>query len=267
MSLVVTDAIVLHAADYLESSRILRLATRDAGVQSVLARGARGSRKRFGGGLDLFVEGEATLQLRPGRELQTLTGFEVTRVHTAIAGDLERFAAAAAFAAVAVRVVADESVPAAFEAVVQGVRRIAAADGGAGAVDAVGEAVGALWGLAAVLGVGPVLDECAACHATAAGGAPLAFSARAGGVLCDSCAAVTRGVRRLPAAAREALRGWLAGASVPLTAPEGKAHRRLLREFLAEHLTDPSALRAWGAWEGGVGGWNSASPGTPERSS
>ena len=41
MSLVVTDAIVLHAFDYLESSRILKLATREAGVRSVLARGAR----------------------------------------------------------------------------------------------------------------------------------------------------------------------------------------------------------------------------------
>ena len=43
MSLLVTDAIVLHSADYLESSRIFRLATREAGVQSVLARGARSS--------------------------------------------------------------------------------------------------------------------------------------------------------------------------------------------------------------------------------
>ena len=40
MTLVVTEAIVLHAFDYLESSRILRLVTRDAGVRSVLARGA-----------------------------------------------------------------------------------------------------------------------------------------------------------------------------------------------------------------------------------
>ena len=44
MSLLVTDAIVLHAFDYLESSRIIRLLTREAGVQSALARGARKSR-------------------------------------------------------------------------------------------------------------------------------------------------------------------------------------------------------------------------------
>jgi recombinational DNA repair protein (RecF pathway) len=39
MTFVSTDAIVLHVQDYLESSRIVRLATRELGVQSVLARG------------------------------------------------------------------------------------------------------------------------------------------------------------------------------------------------------------------------------------
>ena len=41
MPLVSSDAIVLHAFDYLESSRILRLVTRDAGVRSVLAFGRK----------------------------------------------------------------------------------------------------------------------------------------------------------------------------------------------------------------------------------
>ena len=54
MSTLVTEAIVLHAFDYLETSRIIRLMTREAGVQSVLARGARNSRKRFGNAGDLF---------------------------------------------------------------------------------------------------------------------------------------------------------------------------------------------------------------------
>jgi DNA repair protein RecO (recombination protein O) len=36
-----TDAIVLHAFDYRETSRIVRLATRDVGMVSVIARGAR----------------------------------------------------------------------------------------------------------------------------------------------------------------------------------------------------------------------------------
>ena len=55
MPLLATEAIVLHAFDYLESSRIIRLLTREAGIQSTVARGARKSRGRYGSALDLFA--------------------------------------------------------------------------------------------------------------------------------------------------------------------------------------------------------------------
>ena len=75
MSLTVTQAIVLHAFDYLESSRIIRLLTREGGVQSVLARGARKSRGRYGSALDLFAEGTAQIYVKPNRELHNLSSF------------------------------------------------------------------------------------------------------------------------------------------------------------------------------------------------
>src|SRR3978361_1459664 len=98
MGLHATQAIVLHAFDYLETSRILRLLTPDAGVQSVLARGARNSRKRFGGGLDLFAEGEVQLQTREGRDLHTLAGFDASKGRASVGENLSRFTAAAALA-------------------------------------------------------------------------------------------------------------------------------------------------------------------------
>jgi len=88
MSALVTEAIVLHAFDYLETSRILRLMTRDAGVQSVIARGARSSRKRFGTSLDLFVQGTVEIQIRPNRELQSMASFETTRARPQFARDV-----------------------------------------------------------------------------------------------------------------------------------------------------------------------------------
>jgi DNA repair protein RecO (recombination protein O) len=56
----------------------------------------------------------------------------------------------------------------------------------------------------------------------------------------------------LPAAARAALDGWLRGddAAEHLDDPSARAHQRLLREFLREHLTDGRPLRAFEAWEG-----------------
>src|SRR5687768_4192777 len=98
MALLVTDAVVLHAFDYLESSRILRLATREAGVVSVLAKGARRSRRRYGSALDLFAQGSAEMYAKPGRDLHTLSGFDVARARPGIAADLGRFTGAAAIA-------------------------------------------------------------------------------------------------------------------------------------------------------------------------
>ena len=98
MSLIQTDAVVLHAFSYMESSRILRLATRDAGVVSVLAKGARRASRRFGTAVDLFAEGQAQFYTKPGRELHTLSGFDVVRSRPALASDLGRFTAASAIA-------------------------------------------------------------------------------------------------------------------------------------------------------------------------
>src|SRR5438876_755380 len=101
MPLIVSEAIVLHAFDYLESSRIVRLVTRDAGMRSGLAKGARKSRRRFGTGLDLFAQGTAFLHAKAGRELDTLSGFEDVRARSELGADLERFHGAEAIAEIA----------------------------------------------------------------------------------------------------------------------------------------------------------------------
>src|SRR3712207_2414233 len=111
MPLLATEAVVLHAFDYLESSRILRLATREAGVQSVIAKGARRSSRRFGSAVDLFAAGVAQIYTKPGRELHTLAAFEVTRSRPEIAADLDRFTGAAALSELMLRFARDDAQP------------------------------------------------------------------------------------------------------------------------------------------------------------
>jgi hypothetical protein len=72
-----TESIILKGFAYGDTSRILRLLTRQHGVQSVIAKGALRPRSRFGGVLDPFTEGLATFNLREGRDLHTLSGFEL----------------------------------------------------------------------------------------------------------------------------------------------------------------------------------------------
>jgi DNA repair protein RecO (recombination protein O) len=249
MPLVATDAVVLHILDYSESSRILRLATREAGLVSALARGARRARTRFGSALDLFAEGSAQLYLKEGRDLQTVAAFDVTRARPAIAADLERFTGASALAELILRFGAPEEGSAElYDTLARSLDGVAAAPAGGAAAAALAGA----WSLVAVMGFAPSLDRCGACHAAIPPAADLPFSHEAGGVLCASCARVAPGGRQLPAAARGAIRRFMMPDEPPdLDALEARAHQRLLREFLRHHLADGRPLRAFEAWEHG----------------
>lgn len=246
MPLVTTDALVLHAFDYLESSRILRLLTRDAGVRSVVAKGMRKSARRFGGAVDLFSRGTAHLYTKPGRDLDTLAGFEDIRVRMELATDLARFTGAAVLAELVLRfaheAAADEGL---FDTAVAAIDALADAVGPA-ATEAV---LAGSWRIVAELGFAPSVEACGDCHAPFEPDEPVLFSHPAGGALCQRCGRITRG-RVLPSSARLTLSRWLRGERVGLgSAGEAHAHQRLLREFLEEHLTDGRPLRAYDVWE------------------
>ncbi len=242
---IVTTAIVLHAFNYSESSRILRLATREAGVQSVLARGARSSQRRFGSAVDLFAEGEVQYEARAGRDLHTLARFDVVRSRVALGTSLARFEGASALAEVMLRVAGEDDTPQhAFDALRDGLDAIATDD------DATQATVRAVWRVLGTLGFSPALDACVRCDGEQPPDRDVAFSAEAGGILCPGCALAVPS-RPLPASARAQIREWLetdAGISRGMDTPTERAHRRLLRIFVHAHLTDGRPLRAFDAW-------------------
>ena len=253
MTTLVTDAIVLHMFDYLETSRILRLMTRDSGVQSVLARGARNSKKRFGSAVDLFAQGAAEIAFRPGRELQSLVSFDTRRARAQFATDVGRFTAGSMIAELALRTSSDEPAPGLFDSVEAALDRLTAA----APEETIEAALAGAWHIIATLGFAPTLDTCANCHADLDAAARVAFSHAAGGALCERCGRASPGSRVLPADARAALRAWLNSEEVPgLSATQGKAHQRLLREFFREHLGTDRELRAYQVWENGE--WTAA---------
>lgn len=246
MTLVVTEAILLHAFDYLESSRIVKLLTRDSGVQSALARGARKSRARYGSALDLFAQGTAQLHTKPQRDLHTLGTFDLSKSRPQLAQDVGRFTAASAVSELALRYAGEDSGPDLFDAVDDALDRIAAADPG----ETIAIGVASCWRLVAALGFAPALEICAVCHSDLLPEDEAAFSHVAGGALCPRCALSTPAARRLPASARGAIMTWLTdGDRATLPQQEGKAHQRLVREFLLEHLDDGRPLRAFPVWE------------------
>lgn len=246
MSALVTDAIVLHAFDYLETSRIVRLLTREAGVVSVLARGARRSRARFGSALDLFAEGTAELQIRPQRDLQSLSALDVTHSRPQLAQDIGRFTAAAMIAELTLRFVGEESGSLIFDTVSEILDQIGESE----SANTIAAGLAGAWRIVAALGLTPATDVCASCHAELNEKSDVAFSHRAGGALCQRCEKLVTPTRRLPADARSLIRAWLEGvASRDLPEPEARSHQRLLREFVQEHLGEDRPLRAFQVWE------------------
>lgn len=253
MATLVTESIVLHAFDYLETSRIIRLMTREAGVQSVIARGARNSRKRFGSALDLFAQGTSEISMRPNHELQSLVSFDITRARPQFALDVGRFTAGSMIAELALRSSGEEPAPGFFDAVESALDNLARAEPSR----TIEAGLAGAWYMIATLGFSPATDLCANCHADLDPEQSAAFSNAAGGALCRACGMLAPGSRVIPAAARNALRLWLNGEDAsPLTAGEARAHQRLFREFFQEHVTGDRDLRAYQVWERGE--WNAA---------
>jgi len=242
VSLVSTPAIVLRTYRYSETSKIVRLATRDYGVQSAIAKGVLRPRSPFGAALETLSEGVAQLYHKDTRELQTLAAFDVIQLRRDLAADLGRFAGATALAEVILKMAPPAPLPAAYDAFIQGLDALAGAP--AGQADAV--AVRWLWLVVGVLGFAPQLDTCVRdgneLSPPSPGSGTVAFSIMDGGALCPSCAGL-QPPTRLPAQAyRDLVTLNDAAAELPtLDKAHAAAHRRLVARFIRHHLDESVA--------------------------
>lgn len=248
MALVTTPAIVLQTYRYSETSKVVRLATRELGVQSAIAKGVMRPKSKFGAGLEVLGEGTAQLYYRETRELQTLGEFELEVLRNDLARDLARFAGATALAEVMLKAAPPSALPAAYDALVEGLDALVAAP----PADVDAAAIRALWRLLGVLGFEPALTACVRDgtpldpHPTT----PVPFSAAEGGAFCATCAPPRPPTWLPPAAYADlVILGTGDGALPSLDAPHAAAHRRLVVRFARHHLGEPSALPALEFWE------------------
>jgi DNA repair protein RecO (recombination protein O) len=240
-----TPAIVLSTLRYSETSKIVRLATRDHGVQSAIAKGALRPKSRFGASLQLLSEGQAHLLLKEHRELHLLTAFDLGRLHVGLAADLERYAIACALAEVMLRFAPPDPHPGSFDLLRQALEELELAP--TSEVEALGYRL--LWQLVSVLGFEPSLDACVIDGTPLPPGGPLPFSTSDGGALCPACA-LQHGATQLPEQARSDLVALLdPRAHLPaLDAKHGAAHRRLLARYIRFHLAEGAELPALEFW-------------------
>jgi DNA repair protein RecO (recombination protein O) len=243
--LVSTPAIVLHSFKYGDTSKIVRLLTREHGVQSAIAKGAFRPKSAFGARLQSLSQGIAQIYVKQTRDLQTRGRFDVTDQRTELARDVRRYAAAAVLAELVLRLSPEERHPEIFDLLSESLDRLATVPDDA--VAAV--ALAALWQMVGVLGFSPSLDACARYVRSLPAGSAR-FSVADGGFLCDTCGSGSDATK-MPAEDRAVL-GLLVSGDVevgPLTTRRSAAHRRLFARFVRRHASEDHKLEALAFWE------------------
>ena len=176
------EAIVLGTMDYREADRLVTFFCQEHGKLRGVARGAKRSRQRFGGALELF----ARLQLQVGFKegLVQIRGADIVTVYPRIRSDLSLIGCAA-YACELVDRLLPEGVanPRLFRLLAAFLERLdqppySGADRRFFEIN-----------LMNILGYRPALEHCAGCGTDLAGMERLGFSAVAGGILCCHCGA------------------------------------------------------------------------------
>jgi DNA repair protein RecO (recombination protein O) len=173
-------AVVLRKLDYGEADRIFTLLTSTHGKVGAIAKGVRRPESKLGPSLELY--GHVDVLLAKGRgdldvvaQVQRVPGYRIE-------GDVERMAHAALIAELAERVCEDRHpVDGVYELAVQSLDELSR--------ESDPRRASAYFLVAALdlLGYAPQLLACVSCEQPLAA-KPAAFSAEAGGFLCDRCA-------------------------------------------------------------------------------
>jgi DNA repair protein RecO (recombination protein O) len=88
--IVKTDAIILRSMKYGETSKILTIYTREFGRMSVIVKGARSAKPKFGAALDVMSHSTVVMYKKDQRELQLLTQADLIRQYRGIIDHPER---------------------------------------------------------------------------------------------------------------------------------------------------------------------------------
>lgn len=232
----VTPAIVLRRVAYGESDLVVTLLAPELGRVSALARSARKSSRRFAGGLEPGLAGEARLRERSGGELMSLEGFEARSARRGIAAELGR----AAHAAYAVEL-CDRLCPSrqpereVFTWLDELLERL---DRGRASAERL--RVFEL-GLLRALGLAPSLDRCAQCGRQDLGEEEVLWRPEAGGVHCQRCGGPAE---RMSGATRNALARLQSATlseaeTLELDRTTAAACRRAVLTLIRQHVHGP----------------------------
>jgi DNA repair protein RecO (recombination protein O) len=232
-----TDAIVLQRSELGESDRIITLLTVDLGILRAVAPGARRSKRRFGGCLELFACIEVSLADRGEGKLARLEEAVLRDSHEAIKSDLLAIAHAGYLSELILAFWGErDEAGQAHRLLGDALSRL---DGGPLSTHELRSFELRVLSLA---GFAPSLDACLGCGAKNA--RQWVFDHDRGGIVCKNCADGPRTEPVTPSVLR-LLRALQSGGPAPFeAAPQTRgAARALLGRIIQEHAGRPLRAR------------------------
>jgi len=246
MALEKSEGLILRVIPFRDTSKILTVYTVERGLVSLLAKGVRGPKPRFGAALELFAVSDLVYYHKDSRELQLLSDAMLLEPHLGFGTDPVRYAYGTGVLEFLLKALSGQEVPGRlYTLTVRTLEVLEACEPAALA------AVFRAFQLKAVsfLGHRPELYLCVECGESAGHRPGGGFSPGTGGIVCARCAEHLPDVLVLP---RPVL-GWLRRllgttladlAAAPPPAGETAAGGRVLEAFLQNQLERYDTLRA-----------------------
>jgi len=242
MGLEKSQALILRIIPFRDTSKILTVYSAERGAVSLLAKGVRGPRPRFGGALELFALSDLVYYHRDSRELQFLSEATLLDPHLGLTNDPLRYAYGTAVLEFLLRVLRGPEAPGRlYEMSLRVLEVFESCPGPALA------SVFRAFELKAVsfLGHRPELYQCVECGREDTDG----FSPRRGGVICSACEEEVDDVLSLPRSTRGLLQRLLTSTlaaleAEPFSKGELPALTRVVEPFLAAQLERYEPLRS-----------------------
>lgn len=183
-----TEAIVLQASDFQESDRLVTFFTRHFGKVRGIAKGAKKSKKRFGGNLELFSHVDLRFFEKRTLDLVRIEGADFVQPFDRIRSNLQLIAYGSYLLELVTEMTAERQVTEPlFDLLLhflQWFNRTVPSESCLRAFEI---------RLLSLLGYMPVLDRCASCESSINGGGLIGFHVGQGGLLCASCLPAHRG--------------------------------------------------------------------------
>ncbi len=194
-----SDAIVLKAIKYGDTSKIVTLYTRRFGKMGVIAKGARGPKSKFGSALEPMSLVQAVFYRKENRELQFLSQADLIRIWRRLTSDERKLTAGLALVEILHAAMHEEEEhPELFDAAREALEAVDEPDSSEAA-----QLIRFLLRLSSLLGFAVDLRRCSKCGAIPAEKEiDFIFHPRTGLLFCDSCTPSRDGI---PLAPRELL--------------------------------------------------------------